>query len=102
MAVNRERKMKSVEQTELDCDGYTLGELSGLVEKLTEQYGADARIESCTRQYSDGTYLGIFTVRPETDDEMADRIVKEEGWDADRKSHERREFERLKAQFEPK
>ena len=95
MAVNHNRKMLNTEQESAYFDGLSLKQLKVRVDELIIAYGEDASIGWHTYAYDDNRHLYIFKEIPETDDQMASRIAKEEEWDVNRKDYDRREFERL-------
>jgi len=97
--VDRERKMVSREVSTLDVGYRSLGSLLEDIQNLISQYGAEARVEKRPYSYSDGEYVAVLAVLPETDKEMAHRIAKEEHWQAQQALRDRAEFERLKAKF---
>jgi hypothetical protein len=93
MSVNRERQKVSRCMENLDLEYSTLEDAALEIKSLIERYGKDATI----KQYSDydDERLGVFVLVDETDAEMANRIAREEKWEAERKVRERAEFERL-------
>ena len=97
--MDRERKMVSREVSTLDVDYRSLGSLLEDIQNLISQYGAEAQVEKRPYSYSDGEYVAVLAVLPETDEEMARRIAKEEHWQAQQALRDRAEFERLKAKF---
>lgn len=99
MAVDRERKMVSREVSTLDVSYTSLGSLLEDIQHLISQYGAEARVETTPHSYSDGEYVAVLADLPETDEEMAHRVAKEEHWEAQQALRDRAEFERLKAKF---
>jgi hypothetical protein len=102
MAVNRERKQRWDEKTSIDIDGGTLADAAKEIQRLIEQYGADARIESYCEAYSnsDKEYMHVMTPRLENDKEYNERIAQEEKWEAQRLESDRANYERLRKQFE--
>ena len=100
MAVNRERKMESVEVTQLDVDGYSIKQILAHLQDLALSYGEDAVITRELEPYSDGaTYLSVRVARPESDEKMAARIAQEEHWEEQRQAARRRQFEELQREF---
>jgi hypothetical protein len=96
MAVNRNRKMINTEQVGAYFDGLSLKQVKERVDELIADFGEDASVEWHSYAYDDNRYLYVFKEIPETDEQMAARIAKEESWDASRQEYERKEFERLK------
>lgn len=99
MRVNRERIKVRVEVDTVDLDYETIQRAIQILEDLRDRYGADARIEKCTRAYEDRQYLAVMVERDETDAEMAKRIEEAEYWAARSEENDKREFERLKKKF---
>jgi hypothetical protein len=60
----------------------TLKSALSQIQGLIAQYGEDAEINPYSPDYTDSEYLGVYIMRPETDEEMAARIANEEIWDA--------------------
>ena len=101
MAVNRERSTRS-DSVSVDIDG-TLGDALVKIQELIVQYGAATRIECADDTYEDNwRRVYVFPERYETDAEMAVRIANEERAELYQAERDRREFERLRAQFEGK
>jgi len=99
MAVNRNRKTVELCATDLDLEYRTLARARDIIQELIESYGPDAKIDKCQADYSDREYLTVMIKRPETDEEMASRIRKEEHYEAKAAERDLAEFERLKKVF---
>lgn len=99
MTVNRERKMVQTNVCTLDLDYSTLADARMEIDRLIGLYGEGAKIRSFQERYEDTDRLGVFVDRPETDEQMAKRIVYEIDCDKMEAERERREFDRLKAKF---
>ena len=99
MAVNRERKMESVEVTQFNIDGESIKEILAHLQDLALSYGEDAVITREAEPYSDSTYLSVRVARPESDEKMAARIAQEEHWEEQRQAARRRQFEELQREF---
>ena len=97
MNVNRERQLALIEQCIFDIDGLTLAEVESNVAKAIELYGP--LVDDYTPPYSDITYQYIRKNVPESDDEMARRILREVGYASRCEQQDRAEYERLKAKF---
>ncbi len=74
------------------------GFLAWFVEKLSQIPGEHR--DSATVLLEPG-YLHIFYHRPESEEEVADRVKRDERAARQHEQHERQLFERLKKQFEP-
>ena len=82
-------------------EGYTLKEVLESVNDLIKRYGENAEVDYTTKStWDDNQYLYVFSVRPETDDEMKNRIKSEEYRQKMREVLEKKEYERLKKKFE--
>lgn len=99
MAVNRDRKTVELCARNLDLECYTLAEARDIIQELIECYGPDAKIDKFQEDYSDRDYLAVMIKRPETDEEMASRILKEEHYEAKVAERDLTEFQRLKKVF---
>jgi hypothetical protein len=99
--VNYERILRSREKETVWLDGCTLAGAIEQLKLLVKTYGEKATLDSTCEKYSDSDkeYLRVFTMEPETDDEMNARIAQEDRYAAIREDHDRREFERLQAKF---
>ena len=96
MTVNRNRLMTRREVESVYWDHVSLEYVSKIVANLIDKYGPDARLEHTPERYDDGYYFAVTVERPETDEEMAARIRREE---AD-VNMERALYEELKKRFE--
>ena len=99
MNVNRERKMIPVEVTQFNIDGETIKQIIARLQDMALSYGEDAVINKENEPYSDGTYLGVFVKRPETDEVMTARIAQEEYWAKRHADSRRAQYEALKREF---
>lgn len=97
MAVDRNRKLRSKEATQIYFASDTLDEAIAKLESLRESYGGDAKIQQRS-EYGDD-YLAVMVMQPESDREMTRRISQEEHYEAVREEQERQEFERLQKKF---
>ena len=103
MAVNRERKVISAYTgSDVDLDYDTLKRAAEHIQYLIGLYGEEAVIKKRQEDYSDYEYLGVYANRPETDQEMTQRIQREEQWEARRAKQDAEDYARLKAKFEGK
>ena len=95
--VDRTRKMVLKEKCGFYVTYSTLGEILTIVNRLIEDYGKDAVIHSYCDSYSNSEkeYLHVMATEPETDDEMAYRIHREETWEKVTKERDRENYERL-------
>jgi hypothetical protein len=72
MAVNRNREMIQILLTTIDIDDLTIKECIAKLNEYLEAYGEDAVFDTCD-------LIEIYQpARLETDEEMAERICKEE------------------------
>lgn len=72
-----------------------------IIKQLSEyinEYGAE-KVSIRQETYSDGTYIGIFISREETDEEYSKRTIQENIWKLQKEEKERRQFEELKKKF---
>lgn len=105
---NLERLMISKRQDTLfdRWSQITLKDVLEITAHKIEIYGEDAFLELTTEPYDDTIRAYIFKMVPETDDEMATRIVQELKWEKEHKDREDKkdaeEYARLKAKFENK
>lgn len=99
MYVNREREKVWREAEELDFEYWSLEDVMKTITRLLSEYGGQARVEMKERSYSDSTYWALMVERYETDEEMSKRIAKEEYWANMQAERDRKEYDRLKAQF---
>ena len=98
--VDRTRKtIRAYTGYDVDIDGGTLKDAMAEIQYLIETYGEDAEIDTYTPAYSDSEYLGIYAKRPETDEEMANRIADEEQREAWLAQHRAMLSRRLKKKF---
>ena len=97
MTVNRERKMVSKEQTSLSINYSSLGSIRNEVQRCIELYGENATVYMRGEAYSDSDkeYPYVYMDVPETDAEMAKRILQEEGWEKTRLENDKANYERL-------
>jgi len=105
MAVNYERETDEVycESVGWDFDGLTLLASHSLINKLILTYGEAAKFKYTDLYNSfDQNSLVVIVERPETDDEMANRIKTEEKHLQTNIDYEKRQYEILKAKFESK
>lgn len=101
MTVNYERKtVQAYSGSEVDINYGSLKSALTVIQKLIAQYGEDAEIRTYSPDYSDGEYLGVYIMRPETDGEMARRIAEEKQREAWQAVRDREEFARLKKLFD--
>lgn len=100
MAVNRERSTRE-DQIQVDING-SLAECLMHIKDLIVQYGSQTRIECTEDSYDEHRNMYVFVQRYETDAEMAKRIVQEEKMEKMQQERDRRDYERLRAQFEGK
>lgn len=98
---NMNRKMVSRDQGSTDWNGCTLKQIQGYVTDLISQYGDDAYVEYVRAPYSDDKYQHLFSVEPETDEEMAKRIALETKWEAESAERELKQYQMLQAKFDP-
>ena len=91
MTVNRERKMMTVIGSYLDFDGVSLKDARKEIDRAIKKYGDTACINKEPR-FDEGWDLVVNYTIPETDDQMAVRIAKEE-------AREQAQFERWKVKF---
>lgn len=101
MSVNRNRLTKVRTRRELvDIEG-SLGGALVEIQRLIGLYGTDALLRGQADQYSesDKESLYVFTMEPESDKMMADRVAYEERLERQVERTERREYERLQAKF---
>jgi hypothetical protein len=98
MTVNRERKMRTVIGSYLDFDGVSLKDARKEIDRLFKKYGDTARINKEPR-FDEGWDLVVNYTIPETDDQMAVRIAKEEAREQELLRREQAQFERLKTKF---
>jgi hypothetical protein len=96
MTVNRERLTTWCEAESVYWDHVSLGYVARIVANLIDKYGPDAELVHTHEQYDDAYYFAVTVERPETDEEMAARIRREEL----EEDQERRTFERLKKKYE--
>ena len=76
--------------------------LNGVVEKIPEEYRANAEIEIDSIGGYEGEHhaeVNISYERPETDEEMATRLDNERRQRINSEAREREEYERLKLKF---
>ena len=100
MAVNRERKVISAYTgSDVDLDYDTLKRAAERIQHLISLYGEDAQIKKRQEAYSDYEYLGVYTNRLETDQEMSRRIREEEEQEARQAKRDADDYARLKAKF---
>jgi hypothetical protein len=95
MAVNRERKLVSVEQDTIDIDGRTLKQMAEHVAYLIANYGEAATVSKEQYRYDDGYYFAVLKDVPETDEQMNTRIAQEEIWEKQYQSDMKAQYERL-------
>lgn len=73
-----------------------------LIEELKNRvktYGEGLYIDKVYGSYGDSDYLAFFVMQPETDDQMATRIRREEEAEANSRAWELRQYEALKAKY---
>lgn len=100
MAVNYERQMVDHEETTIDMDYQTLAEIAEKIQRLIEQYGADATVKNVSAEYgSDKEYPTVFTRRLEDDRQYKYRIANEERWAKQQEDRDAAEYARLSAKF---
>ncbi len=100
--VNRQRKMVMKEQCYIGNFDYSdLENIQKQIGELIKQYGKDAEIRMHCEAYSDSDkeYMYLFKSVPETDEEMNNRIAKEEQAEKMVEERNRSEYERLKKIF---
>lgn len=100
--VDRTRKMVRKPMEDLGINYSTLGSALKEIQGLIEKYGANAEIDTYQYPYSDDESLYVYAYRPETDEEMHQRILREEQCEKRREEQDLQEFERLKKKFESK
>lgn len=98
---NMNRKMVDRDQGFTDWDGCTLKQIQGYIADLILQYGDDAYVKYVQDPYSDDKYQHVFSVEPETDEEMAKRIAQEMKWENEAAKRELRQYQMLQAKFDP-
>jgi hypothetical protein len=98
MAVNRERKMVSMQKEDVDIAYVTLAAAAKEIAALIDSYGPDARIGRYT-DYDGRSRLAVFVEELENDTQYANRVEYEECREADRERRDRKEFERLQKKF---
>lgn len=99
-SVNRNRKTILVEQQATYFNGLSLKEVIVRANELIVIYGEDAVVDMYEPPYDGGSHLYVFMNVSETDAAMAERIKVEEHWEQVNSDNERKQYERLKAQFE--
>lgn len=97
MAVNYNRKMIKLTLHSL-YEG-TADEVIEQIQGLKQQYGPTLRFDYEEGRYDDRQYFYAFYERPETDEEMASRIEKEERLAENAAAYERQQYEALKAKY---
>jgi len=101
MKVNYERKMVSKEKTSIHFEWNTLEDVLNKVEMLIKKYGKDAQIMGKCEPYSDSDRETLYVVKdePETDEELARRIAREENYAKFEEQRDAAEFKRLQEKF---
>lgn len=97
MAVKRNRKMIRTLLTKFHIDDLTIGEGIALFNEYLQAYGDAAVFDAC--DYADSGHIAIYQCHLETDEEMAERILREEKQEKIREERDRADYERLKAKF---
>lgn len=97
-----ERQLVKNEIETLYVDGDKASDVIVHLQNLIDTYGETVHVEYFEPAYSDSTYLRAYYMRPETDDELSSRMLREAKWKQQTIDRERREYERLKAHFEGK
>jgi outer membrane protein assembly factor BamD (BamD/ComL family) len=80
----------------------TLAEAKATIERMIANYGENAEIEYMPNDLGDDSIFFIRIKRPETDEEMADRVRREENALAQKRDREWKTYLELKAKFEGK
>lgn len=99
MAVNRERGRVERGYRMLDFDGDTLERVAQRVELAIQEYGPTAYLVSVTDRWSEYPTLQVMTKSPETDEEFARRVAREEEAEARAEAAEAAEYARLRKKF---
>ena len=98
---NMNRKMVNRDQGSTSWDGCTLKQIQGYIADLIFQYGDDAYVEYVREPYTDDKSQHVFSVEPETDEEMAKRIAQETKWEEDAERAQLAQYQMLQAKFDP-
>jgi hypothetical protein len=93
------RKTVYVNQGSVDLDSLDLKDALVTVQQLIDQHGEDARLVYVDDVYSDSRSLHVVSQRPETDEEMAQRIQNETLVEQRCEAREREAYQRLHAKF---
>lgn len=96
---NLNRIMVQREKEDAYLEDKTLVKALERLQYLIKQFGPDATVENVCPQYCDDKRLIVYTMEPETDEEMDKRIKREQRYLVDTADRERREFERLSLKF---
>jgi hypothetical protein len=96
--VDRNRQNKKVMVASIDVNCVSLKNLHDDVVRLMAQWGPDALVEEVEGYYNSRS-TEVFAFVPETDEQMAARISKEERRQQEQTQREMQEFARLKAKF---
>lgn len=94
--VDRNRQNKKVGVDSIDMDCVSLKNLHDQVVTLMCQWGPDALVEEVEGYYNSRS-TGVFAFVPETDEEMAARIAREEARQQQQIQRELQELARLTA-----
>jgi hypothetical protein len=99
MPVNRERMLIRKEVEDFNVEYMTLPQVEEYVRELKNRHGPEATVEML-ENYNSTYYWAVMKEFPETDEQMSERIGREERFEAIRMERDREEFERLKKLFE--
>lgn len=96
------RKIWVTVEDYIDIDWTPVDEFIQQCHNWIGEYGDEARFYFEDNKYDDGKRLVIQVERLETDEEYQKRIKDEEYWKKFQQERDKKEYERLKKQFEDK
>jgi hypothetical protein len=99
--MSAEKKFITAPVYELVLAGCTLFQAKDTIDKLIQQHGSRATIDWYQHNDEERRVLMVSSNRPETDNELAQRVDAETRWAAYTAGREIAEYERLRAKFGP-
>lgn len=102
MAIDRNKKLiKKEVGGALNFEYMSLKDVKIEIDNLINVYGEDATIELRSESYSnsDKEYMYLFVSVPETDEQLAARIARDEQYEAEALAHRSAMYSALKQEF---